>query len=58
MEPEKLVLMVSLEVMEGERFHLLVGWNEHVIVKFPWREEGVELRLGLVLEVVQYFVVP
>jgi hypothetical protein len=57
-EPEKLVLMVSLEVMEGERFHLLVRWNEHVIVKFPWREEGVELRLGLVLEVVQYFVVP
>lgn len=50
--------MVSLEVMEGERFHLLVGRNEYEIVKFPWREEGVELRLGLVLEVVQYFVVP
>ena len=58
MEPEKLALMVSLEVMEEERFHLLVGRNEHKIVKFPWREEGAELRLGLVLEVVQYFVVP
>jgi hypothetical protein len=53
-ERVRLVLTVVLEVMEGEELHLLVGRNVYEIVVFLLMEVGVELRLGLVLEVVLY----
>jgi hypothetical protein len=55
---EMLAPKAFLEAMEEEEFHLLEGRNGHKIVVFPLREEVVELRLDLVLEVALHCVVP